>query len=202
MVIRGNRHIISGGIKKPITNGLDLEGTVNEIDRQGAFRYAPHHTNGLFNGIGAEDFWEFNNKLKGQNIEIYRYRRLLAEHNASSGGPFRQYNESAREDNRLAHGLLPIGGSDAKFPDQIGDAHTVFRLDRNVKGDEVTKAVRSAMQRGNYTPMAEYSDVPRIASMILWYKMRETWRYLAGKAETDAFGILPLRQISVPREHI
>ncbi len=195
-VIDGNRHIIAGGLKTAVDNELSLEDTLDQIDRQGAFRYAPHHPNTLFNGIGRAAYLDFNQVCSTEGVDP-----LIPEYNSWNCGPFEKYNRMAQIDG-VKCDLIPVGGSDAKRPGEVGTAHSVFRIPEGVSPSKLVLEVRQALQHGKFMPVKNTCDTPSVFALVAYFKLRETWRYLRGHARTDAFGILPPRDIKDPDPHV
>lgn len=206
--IEQGKHIIAIGVSAPVRNELSLEETIDEIASAGGGWYAPHHTCQLFSGIGKKLFEEFNIGL-GAN---YMNRRLVGEINAWVCGGFKGFNDSAAKQNKNVHEMLArkydskvqsfdvIGGSDAKFPDQVGAAYTVF--EGNFDTNTLPQKIRDAILAGTYMSVEGYCNPLNVCAQVAGFKWEEGLRCLRGEARRGPFNKLVINKKVVSEMHI
>ena len=117
--------IIVLGIREDIESHLSLEETCKWISRQGGFLIIPHPFDRFRSGIGDRI-----KRIEGQidAIEAFNSRIL-----------FNSFNKKA-EEFAVDSGIPVVAGSDAHFPEEVGNAYTV--LDCKPREEDVLRAIR------------------------------------------------------------
>lgn len=124
--------IIALGIDTDIEQGMGLVETCKEVKKQGGFIIVPHPYDRFRSGVG-------DNMLKVlphiDAVEAFNSRTLSDSFN-------RKGMELAQR-----HGIPVVAGSDAHFPNEIGNAYTVLDCDKTATIEEVLSAIRKNKAR-------------------------------------------------------